>query len=98
MDCFDRILEFYEKKEFFNSLQGRIWLDLIVVKLMKELEESPMSNDRIRNCLIFLLNLCFGIEYPDHYHTKGKSSKELTEKERKQLSDLLRVELNGLNN
>ncbi len=97
-DCFDDILEkFYLKKELYKSLQGKIWVSNVLIKLMKDFEETPASYLRVRNCLIFLLNLCL-VDSPDHYHSKGKSMKELTESERNDLLDLLKIELNNLNN
>ncbi|MHA1489999.1 MAG: hypothetical protein ACTSRI_10115 [Promethearchaeota archaeon] len=98
-DCFDDILEnFYQKKELYKSLQGKIWVSNVLLKLMKDLEEKPASYLRIRNCLIFLLNLCLDIDSPDHCHSKGKSMKELTELEKNNLLDLLKIEFNSLNN
>lgn len=98
-DCFDEILKkYYENKELYNSLQGKIWVSNVINKLMTELEKNPSSYLRVENCLLFLINLCMDVENPDHYHTKGKSIEELSEQEKVMLVDLLKNEFLDLNN
>ena len=92
--CIDRILEFYENQSLINTPQGRIWLGQTLIRLMNELDEGRTNFLEVRNCLILLLNLFTNIEVPDHYHTKGKSVKELSEKDRAKLFSLLKSELN----
>lgn len=96
MDCYDKILRFYEENEAGEALIAKVWLNKFLVELMAALEDGT-NETRIRNCLILLINLCFGIEYPDHYHTKGKSDKKLSDNEKELLNSLLRSEMN-LNN
>ena len=92
--CIDRILQFYEDKSLVNTPQGRIWLSQVLIRLMKELDEGQSNFLEVRNCLILLLNLFTNIKAPDHYHTKGKSIEDLTEKEKRQLFSLLKSEIN----
>jgi hypothetical protein len=95
--CIDKILEFYEDQSIVNTPQGRIWLSQVLIRLMKDLDEGRTDFLEVRNCLILLLNLFSNIESPDHYHNKGKNSKELSELEKRQLFGLLKSEL-GKNN
>ena len=92
--CIDRILEFYENQSLINTPQGRIWLSKVILRLMRELDERRSNLLEVRNCLILLLNLFTTIEAPDHYHNKGKSIEELTEKEKRKLFGLLKSEIN----
>ena len=92
--CIDRILEFYENQKLINTPQGRIFLSQVIIRLMKELDEGHSNFLEVRNCLILLLNLFTNIEAPDHYHSKGKSVEELTEKEKRELFGLLKSEIN----
>ncbi len=62
---------------------------------MKDLEDGLSNALRVRNCLLFLLNLSFNEGYGDYLDTKGKKPKELTENERFQMYELLRWECNN---
>jgi len=48
---------------------------------------------RVKNCLLLVLNLFFNLESPDILYNKGKSSKDLSNKERSQMCDAIRMEL-----
>ncbi len=92
--CINRILEYYENQSLINTPQGRIWLSQTLIRLMNDLDAGHSNFLEVRNCLILLLNLFTNIEVPDHYHTKGKSVEELSEKDRTKLFTLLKSELN----
>lgn len=102
-DCFDQILKFYrdiKDKEQFGEINQEKWLlnSKYLVKLMKHLDKSVDNYERVKNCLLFLMNLCFDIDQPDHYHTKGKSPKELSEQEKQNYKGLLKTECSTLIN
>ena len=59
---------------------------------MREFSTHP-NYLRIRNCLLLLVNLFFDKEHPDHYHTKGNSSKNLSKHDRLQFEKLIRKEV-----
>jgi len=94
MDCLDKILDFYNNRDTEELRNIRIRLGKILIKLMDDLK-SPGNLERVQNCLILLINLFFDIEYPDHYHLQGKSSKELTKDELDRLNELLLKEFNN---
>ena len=99
MTCIDNILEYYENKEQVDSFKAKVWISNILIRLMSELEAGIMNYLEARNCIILLLNLFFNFEGPDNYTKRGKSSQDLTENEKAQLFDLLKLELNrDLNN
>ncbi|MFW9874757.1 MAG: hypothetical protein ACFFG0_16740 [Candidatus Thorarchaeota archaeon] len=87
VDCFDEILEAISNSDIAQYK--------VIIKLMKDLKSGILDALRIRNCLIFLINLCFEKEYCDYTDRIGKSSKELSGEEKIQMHDLLRVEINS---
>ncbi len=97
MDCIDKILEFYTTKEVNKYREKKIRLGKILIELMNQLDD-PGNLIRVQNCLILLINLFFDIESPDYLHNQGKSINELSEDELENVYDLLRSELNNLNN
>jgi hypothetical protein len=86
-DCFDKILE-------ANS-NSKVMQYKVIIKLMKDLEDGLSNALRVRNCLLFLLNLSFNEGYGDYLDTRGKKPKELTENERFEMYELLRWECNN---
>jgi len=86
-DCFDKILEITSK--------GEVTKYKVIIKLMKDLEDELSNALRVRNCLLFLLNLSFNEGYGDYLSSRGKEPKELNEKERFQMQELLRWEFNN---
>jgi len=101
-NCIDEILEFYSKStdNNFKDFNREKWLhnSKYLMKLMKRLDKESDNYESIKNCIIFLMNLCFDIEEIDHYHTKGRSIKELTEGEKEDYKILLKVECSTLLN
>ncbi|MGQ4875687.1 MAG: hypothetical protein ACP6IY_16600 [Promethearchaeia archaeon] len=95
MDCLDKILEYYNICENYNSEPTKIWLAGVINKLMIDLKKSR-DYSKIKNCLILLINLFFGIENPDHLHSKGKSIDSLSKKDKKILKKILEEEFNKL--
>jgi len=93
MDCIDKILDFYNNREFHKVHEIKIRLGKILVELMNDLN-NPANLLRVQNCLILLINLFFDIKYPDHLHEQGKPISDLSEDELKIVYDLLRSELN----
>ena len=97
MDCIDRILEFFNKKNSHELREIRIRIGKILIKLMEDLK-NPQNLVLVQSCLILLINLFFDIEPPDHYHLQGKSTSELSEDELDNVNDLLKnALLNNLN-
>lgn len=86
-DCFDKILK--------ASTNSEVSKYKILIELMKDLEDEISNALRVKNCLLFLINLCFEQEYPDYVHNKGKKLKKLSEVERCEMQELLRAELNN---
>jgi hypothetical protein len=86
-DCFDKILEANSKSEVTKYK--------VIIKLMKDLEDGLDNAVRIRNCLIFLLNLSSNEGYGDYLDRIGKQSQELNEDERFDMNELLRWECNN---
>ncbi len=86
-DCFDKILE-------ANS-NGWVTKYKVIIELMKDLEDELSNALRVRNCLLFLVNLSFNEGYGDYLDKRGKKPKELTENERFQMFELLRGECNN---
>jgi hypothetical protein len=85
--CFDKILE-------ANS-QSDVTKYKVIIKLMKDLEDGLSNALRVRNCLLFLLNLSFKDSYGDYLDRVGKRSKDLSENERFEMNELLRWECNN---
>ncbi len=96
-DCLDILLDFYANGPIKESDEQKVWIGNYIINLMKDLEQKiPDVNNRyiaVKNCLILLINLFFGIEYPDRFHVKGKSSNELTTNEKEQLLRMLKREM-----
>ncbi|MFW9896644.1 MAG: hypothetical protein ACFFD7_12635 [Candidatus Thorarchaeota archaeon] len=86
-DCFDKILEANSKSEVAKYK--------VIIELMKDLEDGLINALRIRNCLLFLLNLSFHKGYADHLHNLGKRPQDLTEAERYEMHELLKLECNN---
>ena len=86
-DCFDKIL----KADSISDIAKY----KVIVKLMKDLEDDISNALRVRNCLIFLINLCFEKEYGDYTDRIGKQSHELSNVERFQMQEILRCEFNN---
>jgi len=86
-DCFDKILK--------ASTNSEVSKYKILIELMKDLEDEISNALRVRNCLLFLINLCFEQEYPDYVHNKGKKPNKLSEVERSEMQELLRAEFNN---
>ena len=86
-DCFDKILE-------ANSKNG-ITKYKVIIELMKDLEGELSNALRVRNCLLFLLNLSFNDGYGDYLDRIGKRSQELNEDERYEMYELLKGECNN---
>jgi len=97
MDCINQILSFYNdtaSKENQDSQEVKIWSFNTLRRLMETLN-SEEDHLRVKNCLLLILNLFFDLDSPDNFSNKGKSSKELSNAERRQMCDLLKMELNN---
>ncbi|MHA1986245.1 MAG: hypothetical protein ACW98D_06375 [Promethearchaeota archaeon] len=86
-DCFDKILEANSKSEVTKYK--------VIIELMKDLEDGLSNALRVRNCLLFLLNLSSNDEYGDYLDRIGKRSQELNENERYEMYELLKGECNN---
>ena len=98
-DCIDAILDFYSKHKSKENNKENMWIGSYLINLMNNFEKDLPDTERqyleVRNCLILLINLLLGIKFPDHYHTRGKSVKDLNVVEKHQFFDLLRTEINN---
>lgn len=94
MDCYDRLISFYNENDNVDSDSAKVWLNSFLLRLMREFSERPDYN-RVRNCLIILVNLFYQVDSPDHYHKKGKSTSELNKDDRDVLASLLKDALNN---
>ena len=86
-DCFDKILDANRKSDVTKYK--------VIIKLMKDLEDGISNALRVRNCLVFLLNLSFNEGYGDYLDRIGKQPHELKENERHEMNELLRWEFNN---
>ncbi len=86
-DCFDKILKASSKSDVTQYK--------VIIKLIKDLEDGISNTLRFRNCLIFLINLCFEQEYCDYTDRIGRHTLDLSEDERTQMFDVLRWEVNN---
>ncbi|MHA2008795.1 MAG: hypothetical protein ACXABO_10095 [Promethearchaeota archaeon] len=86
-DCFDKILK--------ASSNSDVTKYKVIIKLMKDLEDGISDALRFRNCLLFLINICFKVEYGDYTDRIGKPPQELTQEEKISFQDLLRCEFNN---
>ena len=96
MDCLDKILNFNKSKEIKESQEIKIRLYQFLIQLMDDLK-NPENIDRVKNCMILLINLFFDVDLIDHYQSRGKSNKELSKNESKEMCELLRHELTNYN-
>ena len=96
MDCINQILSFYNDtaKDNQDSQEVKVWSFNTLRRLMETLN-SEEDHLRVKNCLLLILNLFFDLDTPDNLSKKGKSSKELSNAERRQMCDLLKMELNN---
>ncbi|MBD3341318.1 MAG: hypothetical protein GF353_19590 [Candidatus Lokiarchaeota archaeon] len=92
MDCYDEILINYQRKDQEDPNKLEKWLNNFIIGLMTRYF-TQRDSLTIQNCLILLINLFFEIEYPDHYHTKGKATPSLTESEFNHFYKLMKREL-----
>ncbi|MFX1488092.1 MAG: hypothetical protein ACFFBI_03025 [Promethearchaeota archaeon] len=83
-DCFDKIIK--------ASCNSEVTKYKVMIQLMKDLEEGISNALRVRNCLLFLINLCFSEKSADHLDNIGKNVKELSKTERTQMKELLKYE------
>jgi len=86
-DCFDKILK--------ASSNSDVAQYKVIIKLIKDLEDGISNALRFRNCLIFLINLCFEREYGDYTDRIGKQAQDLSEDERSQMLDVLKGEIHN---
>ena len=84
-DCFDKILK--------ASHNSEVTKYKVIIKLMRDLEDGLPDTLRARNCLLFIINLCFNQEYCDYTDSLGKASDELSEANKNELKNILRWEL-----
>ena len=92
MSCYDDILDFYNNKRR-STTSTQLWLDGYLIKLMNHLSTSH-NPKYVKNCIILMISL-FKEHAPDHYHSQGKSIKELSFPEKKYLVKSLKLELNN---
>ena len=86
-DCFDKILEANSRSEVTKYK--------VIIKIMKDLENGLSNAIRVRNCLLFLLNLSLNDGFGDYLDRVGKRSQELNKDERSEMYELLSWECNN---
>lgn len=90
------ILKYYKEhcQEDKFEVDNEVWIRNAgyLQKLMKRLDEGIENYNRIKNCLILLINLCFGIDKADIYDSKGKLAEDLSNLEKEHYRSLLREE------
>ena len=86
-DCFDKILEADGKSEVTKYK--------VIIKIMKDLENGLSNAVRVRNCLLFLLNLSLNDGIGDYLDRVGKRSQELNKNERSEFYEILSWECNN---
>lgn len=95
-ECIDMILKYYEDHCQGDTFEvnNEVWIHnaRYLRELMKTLDEGVENYNRIKNCLILLINLCFGIDKADIYNSKGKMAAELSNLEKENFRSLLREE------
>ncbi len=91
MNCYDEILTFYYSASSPECIN--LWTSQFLIKLTtSSFKGANFSPEQVKNCIIFVLNLFFN-ENPDEYHGRGKALEELSNKEKQDLLDLLKVEV-----
>lgn len=99
-DCYDKILTLYHEKlgENIVEINNETWVlnSDYLRKIVDQLDNKINNYEKMKNCLILLINLCFGIEDPDHYTSKGKSFKDLSNSEKEDYKTLLKTETNTI--
>ncbi|TXT62500.1 MAG: hypothetical protein BAJALOKI1v1_920009 [Promethearchaeota archaeon] len=95
-DCIDKILDYYNEhqEEVQFDVDGEKWIhnSECLMKLMNQLDKNMENYNKIKNCLILLINLCFDVEDADLYQGRGKSAKDLTVSEKQNYKTLLKEE------
>ena len=100
MDCVANILDFYNRKskdeEIDLSQFNKVWLNNLLIKIMKNFNSERINDLELKNCLILLVNLFSNNDSPDNYNHKGKNTQELVHKEKSAYREILKSEF--LNN
>ena len=92
VNCYDEILAFYYESAR-SPESTNLWTSRFLVKLASSgFKSANFSQDQVKNCIIFLLNLFYN-DNPDEYHGRGKALEELNDKEKKVLFSLLKSEV-----
>lgn len=90
LDCYDEILDIYGRnKRNKNEFRNQIFLS---IKRIMEGYSVNKSNLEVKNSLILVLNL-FLEESPDYLAKIGKNTKELVERDRNILNNILLSEI-----
>ena len=85
-DCLDKVLKVHESSEITKYFT--------LIEIMNENKGNLFNSLKLRNCLLLLINLCFRIEDPDYSYNKGKLKDNLTQHEKNELCEILKMELN----
>jgi len=98
-NCVDEILDFYKDENFqeYHPRNKELWIKnaLYLTQLMKSMKKNTKDYLRVKNCLLLLINLCFGINEPDYTYEQGKPSENLENSEKDLFLGVLRAELNN---
>lgn len=95
MDCYDKILQTYNKKDNIGTDSLKIWRAKALIKLMAMLKDNREDNLKIKNCMILLINLLFDIDSPDYCTELGMNKTRLSQGQMEELKSLLKKELDA---
>ncbi|MBY9007319.1 MAG: hypothetical protein KGD63_11235 [Candidatus Lokiarchaeota archaeon] len=96
-DCYDRILNLYHERleDNYFEISDETWVlnSNYLRELVNKLDKKINNYEKIKDCLLLLINLCFGVQKPNHYGKQGKSSNNLTNSEKENYRTLLKEEM-----
>ncbi len=96
-DCYDQILKYYygKLKDNYFEINDETWIynANYLRKLVNKLDKKINNYEKIKNCLLLLINLCFDVDEPVFFGTQGKSSEDLTNSEKEDYKTVLKEEI-----
>ncbi len=90
MDCYDKILKYFENIQERDRDEIRLWKTRALIKIM-EFWENTKNDTLLRNSTILLISLFESIP-PDIYNNRGVDINLLSNEDRKLLAEELKFE------